>query len=156
MAFASRTLTSSEKNYAQVEKETLLLIFGVKCFLLYLYGRSFTDHKPLTAILGPLKRGYPATRLQRWAWILSAYQYEIEFRPTRHHGKADGLSRLMESPQKTPTQTLGYSISHRWKLCLCQYASYELSTTQSKVYWYIERSWPRHIPQYLRLTGKMS
>ena len=109
VAFASRTLTSSERNYAQVEKEALSLIFGVKRFHSYLYGRLFTivtDHKPLTAILG-LKKGIPtltAARLQRWSWILSAYQYEIEFCPTGEHGNADGLSRLPLSdvpPQKT-------------------------------------------------------
>ena len=99
VAFASRTLTKNEKNYAQVEKEALSLIFGVKHFHSYLYGRKFTlvtDHKPLTAILGP-KRGIPslaAARLQRWAWTLSAYHYDIEFRPTGKHANADGLSRL--------------------------------------------------------------
>ena len=99
VAFASRTLSNSERNYAQVEKEALSLIFGVKRFHSYLYGRHFTlvtDHKPLTAILGP-KKGIPplaAARLQRWAWILSAYTYEIKFRPTGDHGNADGLSCL--------------------------------------------------------------
>lgn len=56
IAFASRTLTNSEKNYAQVEKDALSLIFGVHHFHSYLYSRLFTiitDHKPLTAILNP-------------------------------------------------------------------------------------------------------
>ena len=70
IAFASRTLTASERNYSQLEKEALALIFGVQKFHRYLYGRKFnfiTDHKPLTTILGP-KKGIPslaAARLQR-------------------------------------------------------------------------------------------
>ena len=55
-----------------------------------------TDHKPLTAILGP-KKGIPslaAARLQRWAVLLSAYHYDIEFKATDEHANADGLSRL--------------------------------------------------------------
>ena len=54
IAFPSRTLTCSERNYAQVE-EALSLIFSVKRFHAYLYERKFTYHKPLTAILGPNK-----------------------------------------------------------------------------------------------------
>ena len=92
-------MNSAEKNYAQVEKEALSLIFGVRKFHQYLYGRSFTlitDHKPLTTILGP-KTAVPtlaAARMQRWALILSAYNYDIRYRKSADHANADGMSRL--------------------------------------------------------------
>ena len=99
IAYVSRTLSAAEKNYGQIEKEALSLVFGVRKSHQYLYGRKFvlvTDHRPLTSVFGP-KRGIPtlaAARLQRWALILSAYTYTIEFKPTEKHLNADGLYRL--------------------------------------------------------------
>ena len=99
IAFASRTLSASERNYAQIEKEALSLVFGVKRFHQFLYGRKFTlmtDHKPLQAILGP-KSAVPtlaAARMQRWALVLSAYDYDLMYRRSEGHSNADGLSRL--------------------------------------------------------------
>ena len=48
ITFVTRSLSSSELNYAQLQKEALSLTFGVKKFHQYLYGRKFqliTDHK---------------------------------------------------------------------------------------------------------------
>ncbi|XP_066511013.1 uncharacterized protein K02A2.6 [Hoplias malabaricus] len=99
IAFASRTLSKTETKYPQIEKEALGIIFGVKKFHTYIFGRKFTlltDHRPLTSIFGSHK-GLPtlaASRLQRWALILSAHDYEIKYRKSSAHGNADGLSRL--------------------------------------------------------------
>ena len=67
IAFASRTLSAREKNYAQIEKEALSLVFGVRRFHQFLCGRKFTlvtDHKPLQAILDP-KSAVPTLAVAR-------------------------------------------------------------------------------------------
>lgn len=161
IAFASRTLTSSEKNYAQIEKEALALVYGVKRFHAYIYGRHFTlvtDHKPLKTILGP-KTGIPtlaAARLQRWAWILSAYRYDIEFRPTNEHANADGLSRLplssgsLEEACADPTV---FNVSQIEALPVNVSKLRSATATDpilSKVYRYVKAGWPVTIPKCLR------
>lgn len=99
IAFASRSLSKSEKNYSQIEKEGLAIMFGLEKFYLYLCGRQFTlytDHKPLMHIFNP-SRGIPvqtASRLQRWAIQLSAFNYDIKYRSGKQNENADALSRL--------------------------------------------------------------
>ena len=103
IAYVSKTLSDAERNYSQIEREALSIIFGVKKFHQFLYGRTFsllTDHKPLITTFSP-EKGIPtlvASRLQRWAIILSAYSYKIEYKPTKEHGNADSLSRLPIGP----------------------------------------------------------
>lgn len=99
IAFASRTLSKAEQNYAQIEREALGIVFGVRKFYQYLYGRKFTlltDHRPLTTIFSPTKAipSMAAARMQRWALLLAAYDYDIQYRVGAHHCNADGLSRL--------------------------------------------------------------
>lgn len=50
VAFASRTLSASEKRYAQIEKEALAIAWGCEKFANYIVGKTIdieTDHKPL-------------------------------------------------------------------------------------------------------------
>ena len=99
IAYASRTLTSAERNYSMIEKEALAIVLGIKRIHQYLYGRRFTvltDHKLLTLILGP-KKGIPvlaAWRIQKWAIQLSAYQFDIKYRSADQNGNADTLSQF--------------------------------------------------------------
>ena len=78
VAYASRTLSPAEKNYSQLEKEGLAIIFGVKKFHNYLFGRKFTiesDFQPLYYLFSESK-GVPqlaSARIQRWALTLSTY-----------------------------------------------------------------------------------
>ena len=99
IAFASCTLTETQRNYSQLEKEAFSIIFGLKRFHQYLCGRSFTiltDHRPLLTLLGPHRAvpAHTASRLQRWALILASYHYKIEYRSTAAHADADSMSRL--------------------------------------------------------------
>ena len=99
VAFVSRSLTKTECKYAQIDKEALSIVWGVKWFHRYLYGRQFTlvtDHKPLTAIF-QLKKGVPAmtaATLQHYALFLPGFDYDIEYNSSTKHCNADGLSRL--------------------------------------------------------------
>nr|CAD2155561.1 unnamed protein product [Meloidogyne enterolobii] len=98
--YASKSLNDAEKNYSQIEKEGLALVFAVQKFHKMLFGRKFilrTDHKPLLAIFGKNKgiKVFSASRLQRWALLLTNYDFKIEFVSTNQMGMADTLSRLI-------------------------------------------------------------
>lgn len=107
--FASKKLSDAEKNYAQIDREGLALVFALQRFRYFLLGRHFvarTDHKPLIGLFG---RGRPVpcnanARLQRWALLLSQYDYDLEYKAGKDNVVADALSRLpVEDELKTNT-----------------------------------------------------
>ncbi|BHF81136.1 hypothetical protein SprV_0702426600 [Sparganum proliferum] len=119
---ASRTLTPAEKNYGQIEKEALALVFAVKKFHKLLYGRHFTlltYHKPLLSIFDS-KKGIPvysASRLQRWATILLGYDFDIRYCRTTDFGQADALFHLISNQQEPEEDTVIADISTEDDVC---------------------------------------
>ena len=100
VVFASCSLSKCQKNYSQLDKEAFSIIFCLKRFHQFLYGRSFhiiTDHKPLLQLLGEHKPVpvHTAARLQRYSLILASYNYKLEFRSTKFHVDADCMSRVL-------------------------------------------------------------
>lgn len=94
IAFASKTLNITETKYSTIEKELLGVVWGIKTFRCYVYGREFTvftDHKPL---LGIHKMKDPSSRLLRLYLKLSEFSIILEYKPGKHNIIADGLSRL--------------------------------------------------------------
>ncbi|XP_039450654.1 uncharacterized protein K02A2.6-like [Culex pipiens pallens] len=119
---ASRSLTPAEKNYSQIEKEALALVYAVTKFHRMIYGRNFllqTDHKPLLSIFGS-KQGIPAytaNRLQRWALTMLLYDFHIEHIATDHFGHADILSRLINAHVKPDEDFVIASIELERSIC---------------------------------------
>lgn len=94
IAYASRTLNSSEINYSTVDKEFLAAVWATKYFRPYLFGRKFkivTDHKPLQWIMNSKET---SSRVTRWKLKLSEYNFDIVYKPGKHNLNADTLSRV--------------------------------------------------------------
>ena len=95
IAFASRALAPYEKNYAQIEKETLSIVFGTERFHEYLYGHHFTvfnDHQPLKSIFKKSITQCPP-RIQRFFMKLQKYDFNLEYSPGKSMVVSDALSR---------------------------------------------------------------
>lgn len=94
IAYASRTLNSTEINYSVIEKELLAMVWATKYFRPYLFGRKFkivTDHKPLQWVMS-LKE--PGSRLTRWRLKLSEYNFTTVYKQGKQNTNADALSRI--------------------------------------------------------------
>ena len=95
VAFASKTLTSTEKGYAQIEKEMLAIVFGCTRFHQYIYGRPVivhTDHRPIASIIRkPLSATPP--RLSRMLLQLQKYDLDVRFVGGKNVPIGDLLSR---------------------------------------------------------------
>ncbi|KAL7298432.1 hypothetical protein TKK_0008222 [Trichogramma kaykai] len=116
IAYTSRALRGPELNYEVYEKEALAIIHSVRQFHSYIYNRKvtiYTDHQPLiwfrTADLN--------TRVQKWRFKLSEYDYTIVYKPGRINVNADCLSRnVPESQRDTAVCVVTRSTTEKTKI----------------------------------------
>ena len=95
VAYTSRSLTSAEVNYAQIERELLAICYACDKFHQFIYGKEVevhSDHRPLEAIMKkPLSQVPP--RLQRMLIRLQRYTLKVQYVPGKELYIPDTLSR---------------------------------------------------------------
>lgn len=102
IAYASRTLTRSERKFTTTEKELLAVLFALTKFRAYVEGTTFevyTDHASLTW-LHNLKD--PVGRLARWAIKISQFDMVIKHRSGSKMIFPDYLSRDTPAIEGSP------------------------------------------------------
>ena len=93
VAYFSRILTRSERNYCVTRKELLAVVKSIEHFNYYLYGQKFrvrTDHSALQWLMSFRE---PQGQLARWLEKLQIYEFTVEHRSGSEHKNADALSR---------------------------------------------------------------
>ena len=95
VAYASKKLTTCQRNYSVIERECLAIVWAVQKFEPYLYGKQFvieTDHQPLKCLQ---KSKVANGRIMRWALALQPYRYRVEVIKGICNVGADYLSRAV-------------------------------------------------------------
>lgn len=139
VAFFSRSLTQAERNYSQLDREALAIVFGVKsCYQYVCVDVSMV-----------------AGRVQRWAVFLSAYDFVLQYIEGKQNVTADCLSRA--------PILIGEGIAEREALSYLNYKKDEVKMLDavlismeslkdnvlSKILNYTKNGWPKEIKDCL-------
>ncbi|SJL08820.1 uncharacterized protein ARMOST_12191 [Armillaria ostoyae] len=101
VAFLSKALTITERNYEIYDKELLAIMLALDEWRHYLMGAAvdfeiWTDHQNLQYFRKPQKLN---RRQARWVTELAEYHFTLHHKPGASNKKADLLSRRADHPQ---------------------------------------------------------
>src|SRR6266566_3619281 len=100
IGFMARALSKLERNYSTTKRELLGIVYALRKFHQFLWGRKFTlytDHKALTYIH---TQSIANPMMVRWLDILCDYTYDIVHLPGVHNVLPDSLSRLFPTAKE--------------------------------------------------------
>ena len=108
VGICSKKLTATQRNYVIYKKELWAMIYCLRKFHTYIWGRRdtvvHTDHKPLIHILHQKSL---SVSLQQWLDVILGYDLTIKYRPGILHIIPDALSRMYLHSYKNDNEVWG-------------------------------------------------
>ena len=153
VAYASRSLSEAEQNYANIERELLGVVFSLETFKHFTSGRQtniITDHKPLTSLFSKCLAN-TSLRLARMMLCISDYDANVLYQKGSKMFLSDALSHLSShnTRQGKQSEIKGLNISvHDVEMDVCEttldkiHIHSKTDSTLSLVMHYILDGWP--------------
>ena len=149
LSYASRSMSETEKRYAQIEKKALAVTWACEKFNDYILGSTFlveSDHKPLVPLLSTKSLNDLPSRILRFRLRMNKYDYSIRHVAGKELYTADTLSRTPHSERLRRKNILNHTIlKAMWmpsrKLYLQVKTSWRHTNVLSMAMRYVEGSW---------------
>ncbi|UYV65139.1 K02A2.6-like [Cordylochernes scorpioides] len=154
VAYSSRTMTPTEKRYAQIEKEALAIAWACERFQDFLLGKRFrieTDDKSLIPLFSTKELSSLTPRLQRFRMRMMRFGFEIVHIPGKELLDADALSRQPlltteggedERPASAHINAVLSCLTNKDEMLTKIFEAQQEDTTLKAVVNYLEQGWP--------------
>jgi hypothetical protein len=142
--FASRKLSESEKNYNNIEREGLAMVYALQKFRHYLLGKHFnmfTDHSSLKYLVNNPVFG---ERICIWLLLFQEFEFKVIVKPQKLNARPDHLSRITNGEEPTnleenfpDAELFSVQVANEYFVDIIQYlitgtTPQEFNTTQKK------------------------
>ena len=157
VAYTSRALTTTEVNYAQIEKEMLAVVHSCKKFHHYIFGRRTnveSDHKPLQSIFSKPLLSAPM-RLQSMMLCLQPYDLNVYYKPGKEIPVGDALSRANLPDSEADMKPFTVNMISHIAVQPNRYAQFQTETAKelNELHQMVMKGWPdtkEEVPHSIR------
>lgn len=110
ICFGSKLLDKSQRNYASSKGELLAGVFFMRKWSFHLRYRKFLWRTDNSALTYWQSQASPPPTIDRWLSFLAEHDHDVEHRPGKLHGDADGFSRLPKAPPMSPEEVRTFAM----------------------------------------------